>query len=50
MIEGALAVMLALEWRLTVIGMAVLPLFFVARKLGATLHKIAARRWNTMRR
>jgi ATP-binding cassette subfamily B protein len=37
-----LAVMLSLEWRLTVLGMAVLPLFYFAvRRLGSRLREIA---------
>ncbi|MBZ0290974.1 MAG: ABC transporter ATP-binding protein/permease [Anaerolineae bacterium] len=39
---ATLAVMLTLEWRLTIIGIAVLPLFILAgRRLGETLRDIA---------
>jgi len=37
-----LAIMLALEWRLTIIGVLVLPFFiFAARRVGGTLRQIA---------
>jgi ATP-binding cassette subfamily B protein len=39
---GTLAVMLALEWRLTILGLAVLPLFIMAaRRLGRVIQQIA---------
>ena len=39
-----LAVMLTMEWRLTILGVAVLPLFIVAaRRIGAQLREIAQR-------
>ena len=39
---ATLAVMLTLEWRLTILGVAVLPLFIIAgRRLGTTLRDIA---------
>lgn len=39
---ATLAVMLALEWRLTILGLTVLPLFMlIARRLGGTLRDIA---------
>ena len=39
---ATLAVMLSLEWRLTILGVLVLPLFIViARRLGARLQRIA---------
>jgi ATP-binding cassette, subfamily B, bacterial len=39
---ATLGVMLALEWRLTILGLTVLPLFMlVARRLGGTLRDIA---------
>ncbi len=41
-VVATLAVMLTLEWRLTVLGMLVLPLFIViARRLGARLQAIS---------
>lgn len=41
-VVATLAVMLTLEWRLTIIGIAVLPLFILAgRRLGGTLRDIA---------
>jgi len=43
-----LAVMLGLEWRLTLISVAILPLFiFTARRLGARLREIARRSMDT---
>jgi ATP-binding cassette subfamily B protein len=41
-VVATLAVMLALEWRLTILGVAVLPLFIIlARRLGGRLRDIA---------
>jgi len=41
-VVATLAVLLALEWRLTIIGVAVLPLFILAaRKIGGQLRTIA---------
>ena len=41
-VVATLAVMLALEWRLTIIGVAVLPLFIVmARRISGVLREIA---------
>lgn len=41
-VVATLAVMLAMEWRLTILGVAVLPLFiFIARRLGSRLRDIA---------
>jgi ATP-binding cassette subfamily B protein len=40
--SAVLAVMLGLEWRLTLIGLLILPLFiFVARRMGGRLREIA---------
>ena len=44
---GTLAVMVTLEWRLTALGVAVLPLFaFVARGIARRLREIARRQMN----
>lgn len=41
-VAGTLAIMLAIEWRLTVIGLAVLPIFLLlGRKFGASLRKVS---------
>jgi ATP-binding cassette, subfamily B, bacterial len=41
-VVATLAVMLALEWRLTILGVAVLPVFIlVARRIGSVLREIA---------
>ncbi len=41
-VVATLAIMLAMEWRLTIIGVAVLPLFILAaRRLGSKLRDIA---------
>jgi ATP-binding cassette, subfamily B, bacterial len=41
-VVATLAVMLALEWRLTILGVAVLPVFiFAARRIGGVLREIA---------
>ncbi len=44
---ATLAVMLTLEWRLTLLGVAVLPLFaLMARRIGLRLREIARRQMN----
>jgi len=44
---ATLAVMLALEWRLTILGVALLPLFvFVARRIGYRLRTIIRQQMN----
>jgi ATP-binding cassette subfamily B protein len=43
-VVATLAIMLVLEWRLTLIGLAVLPLFvFPARRVGAVLRRLSRR-------
>ena len=50
-VVATLAVMLSLEWRLTILGVIVLPFFIIiARRLGARLRRSRASRWNTTRR
>ncbi len=42
MVVATLAIMLTMEWRLTILGVLVLPFFiFIARRLGARLRDIA---------
>ena len=41
-VAGTLAVMLAIEWRLTVLGLAVLPIFLLlGRRFGAALREVS---------